>query len=195
MSVLSRLASWMNAILRRPRLESEMEAELHFHVESYVDDLVRTGIPLEEAMRRAHLEFGNPESHKEDCRASLGLQLWDELCADLRYAIRVLRNSPAFTTVAVGSLALGIGANTAIFTLANGVLLERLTVPHPEQLRLLSWISGPKLAMEHLWGDTQKTATGQYSSATVVAIAKIRRQCRAVPGMGDDKNPRHLQLS
>src|SRR5580658_4397740 len=146
MSIGSRFMSWTNAVLRRSRLESEMEAELRFHIDSRVADLMRGGMSREKATRQARLEFGNPEVHKDDCRSSLGLRLGDELGADLRYGVRVLRKSPAFTAVAILSLALGIGANSAIFTLANGVLLERLNVPHPDQLRLLSWVSGPKLA-------------------------------------------------
>jgi predicted permease len=166
MSLGSRFVSWTNAILRRSRLESEMDAELRFHIESRIADLMRGGMSREEATRQTRLEFGNPEVHKDDCRSSLGLRLWDELGADLRYGCRMLRKSPAFTAVAILSLALGIGANSAIFTLANGVLLEHLNVPHPEELRLLSWVSRPKLAMSNLWGDTSKTATGQYASTS-----------------------------
>jgi predicted permease len=166
MSIGSRFMSWTNAVLRRSRLENEMEAELRFHIDSRVADLMRGGMSREKATRQTRLEFGNPEVHKDDCRSSLGLRLGDELGADLRYGVRMLRKSPAFTAVAILSLALGIGANSAIFTLANGVLLERLNVPHPDQLRLLSWVSGPKLAMRHLWGDTSKNATGQYTSTS-----------------------------
>jgi predicted permease len=166
MSIGSRFVSWTNAIVRRSRLESEMDAELRFHIESRITDLMGSGMSRAEATRQTRLEFGNPEVHKDDCRSSLGLRLWDELGADLRYGGRMLRKSPAFTAVAILSLALGIGANSAIFTLANGALLERLKVPHPEELRLLSWVSGPKLAMSHLWGDTSKTASGQYTSTS-----------------------------
>jgi predicted permease len=166
MSIVSRLVSWTKAILRRSRLESEMDAELRFHIESNIADLMKAGMSREEAIRQTRLEFGNPDVHKDDCRSSLGLRLWDELGADLRYGGRMLRKTPAFTAVAILSLAIGIGANSAIFTLANGVLLEQLSAPHPEELRLLSWISGPKLAMSHLWGDTSKTAAGQYTSTS-----------------------------
>ena len=64
---------------------------MRFHIESYVGDLVKQGVPREEAMRRARIEFGGTETHKEECRASLGLRLWDELFADLRYALRMMK--------------------------------------------------------------------------------------------------------
>ncbi|MGC2108749.1 MAG: ABC transporter permease [Candidatus Korobacteraceae bacterium] len=120
--------------MRRPRLEAEMETELRFHLESHADDLVRTGIPRQEAMRKARLEFGNFESHKDSMRASLGLRLWDELWGDLRYALRRMRRSPGFTAVAVLALALGTGANTALFSLINTLMLRTLPVRDPRQL-------------------------------------------------------------
>jgi hypothetical protein len=113
-----------------------MDEELAFHLESYTQELIRRGLASEEAARRARLELGGITTQKEHMRASLGLRLWDDLRADLRYAVRMLAKSPGFTAVAIGSLALGIGANTAIFTLAKQVLFDRLAVPHPEQLVL-----------------------------------------------------------
>src|SRR5271155_987005 len=74
---------------RRARFESEMDAEMRFHIESYAEDLMRAGVSREEAMRRARIEFGGLNSHKEDCRASLGMRLWDELGADLRFGLRM----------------------------------------------------------------------------------------------------------
>jgi predicted permease len=111
-----------------------MEAELRFHIESIAEDLVRTGVPQQEAMRRARIQFGGIESHKDAIRASLGLRLRDGLWMDLRYSVRMLAKSPAFTAIALLSLALGIGGNTAIFTLINQVMLRNLPVRNPEQL-------------------------------------------------------------
>src|SRR5580693_3353493 len=90
MTLAARLRSWLRAIGNRSRMEREMDHELRFHIESYVDDLVKQGVPREEAMRRARIEFGGTETHKEECRASLGLRIWDELFADLRYALRMM---------------------------------------------------------------------------------------------------------
>jgi predicted permease len=123
-----------------------MEAELRFHVESIAEDLVRSGVPQQEAMRRARIQFGGIESQKDAIRASLGLRLWDELWMDLRYSVRMLAKSPAFTVIALLSLALGIGGNTAIFTLINQVMLRNLPVRDPEQLVTLGKSNGSGIA-------------------------------------------------
>jgi len=119
---------------RRKQFEAEMDAELRFHIESYVAELVRSGIPPEEAQRRARIEFGSVEAHKEECRQARGLQYLDELRADLRFTFRTIRQSPGFATIAVLSLALGIGANTAIFGVYEAVMLRLLPVRDPGSL-------------------------------------------------------------
>jgi predicted permease len=140
-------------------MEREMEQELRFHIESYAADLMKQGVPREEAMRRARIEFGGLEMHKEECRASLGLRIWDELFGDLRYALRMMKQSPGFTAVAVLSLALGIGANTAIFTLAKAVLMKTMAVPHSERLRLLTNAAGRDFDISG-WGSWYTNAAG-----------------------------------
>jgi predicted permease len=134
----ARLRSWLRATLHRSRAEREMENELRFHIERYTEDLVRDGVPIDEARRRARAEFGPVDARKEECREALGLRLLDELRADLRYALRMLRKAPAVTAVAIASLALGIGANTAIFSLIDAIELKTLPVNHPESLVLLA---------------------------------------------------------
>ena len=130
----SRLRSWSRANLTRARMEGEMDAELKFHMDAYANDLVRSGVPREEAMRRARLEFGGLERAKEECRDATGVTLVQSVVQDARYGLRMLRNNLGFTVIAVLSLALGIGANTAIFTLIDAVMLRMLPVKNPQQL-------------------------------------------------------------
>ena len=134
MSLVARVKSWFRVSSRRGDFERQMQDEMRTHLELYQADLRRRGIPEEEARRRAFIEFGSVEARKEECRQAVGLRLFDELRSDIGYAVRLLRRSPAFTVVAVMSLALGIGANTAIFSLIDTVLVKTLPVHDPGQL-------------------------------------------------------------
>jgi len=126
--------SWLRSVVRRNRLEAEMEAELAFHLEQLTADLIRAGHAPAEAARRARIELGAVTVHKEAMRASLGLRLWDDLRADVRYALRTMAKDPGFTAVAALTLALGIGVNTAVFSVAEAALLRSWPAWEPERL-------------------------------------------------------------
>jgi predicted permease len=183
----SQLRSYLNSILHRDTVESAIDAELRTHIELRAADLERTGLTPAEALRRARIEFGPIDTHKADIRSSLGLRLLDELRSDLRYAVRMLRRSPGFTAVAVASLALGIGANTIIFTLAKGVLLDRLAVPQPNQLRLLAIIRGKQSPIHHWWGDTYAAPDGQsITNSFSYPVYQLMRQQNLVKPVLED---------
>ena len=134
MSLVARLKSWFRVSSRRADFEREMQDEMRVHLELYQADLRRRGLPEAEARRRAFADFGSQLARQEECREAVGLRLFDELRGDVAYAVRLLRTSPAFTIVALLSLALGIGANTAIFSLIDIVLVKTLPVQDPQQL-------------------------------------------------------------
>ena len=171
--------SWFRAASRRNRLERDMENELTHHLECMNADLVRSGIPPAEAARRARIALGSPLQQKEQMRASLGLRRWDELRSDLRYGIRLLRKSPGFTTIAAGSLALAIGANTTIFSISKEMLYDRLNVQNPEQLRLFRWVGDKHVAVSSLWGDWDNNPSGVTSSSfSYPAFEQLQRDNR-----------------
>jgi predicted permease len=190
MSMSSRVRTWWRAVRHESEVSAQVDDELRFHIESYAEDLRRSGVPHEEAMRRAKAELGSLAAARENSRQALGTRWFDELRGDLRYALRLLAKAPGFALIAVGSLALGIGANTVIFTAAQHALLDRLDVPHPEQLRLLEWSEAKDGVVETMWGFFDDLPGGGElsTSFSYPVYQQLRRENRSLADLFAYKN-------
>ena len=128
----------LRSLFRRATVESEMETELRFHMEREIENYLRAGLPREEATRRARLEFGGFEQIKEEYREARGVSFVETLTRDIRYGFRTLSKNPGFSIVAILTLALGIGANTAIFSVVYAALIRPLPYSQPDGLITLT---------------------------------------------------------
>ena len=130
----------VRSLFRRNAMETELEQELRFHFEHEVEKYTRAGMTAEEARRQARLSFGGHEQVKEDCREARGTNLLETLYQDIRYGLRVFRKNPSFSIIAMLTLALGIGASTAVFSLVNTILLKPLPYPNASRI-VMPWRS------------------------------------------------------
>jgi predicted permease len=128
----------LRALFSRASVEQELDAELRFHIEREAEKYERQGLSHEAALRRARVAFGGVDQMKEASRDMRGTMRLESIVRDLRYAVRTLRSRPAFTLTVIATLTVGIGANAAIFTLVDALILRSLPVPHPEQLVIVS---------------------------------------------------------
>jgi predicted permease len=157
---------WYQRFFRREITEKHLDAELRFHLDQRIADLVAAGVAPEEARRRARLELGGLEQAKEECRDVGASHFLEISIQDLRYGLRLLARSPGFATVALLTLALGIGLNTSIFSVVDGFFLRSLPAENPDQL---VWIYGMR--------------QGQVVSASYPDYLDVCRQDTAFSGI------------
>ena len=130
----SRIRTILRAIFRRREVESQMDEEVRFHLDMEAKKLAARGLPPQEARRQALMAFGGVEKHKDDARDATGATIVETLLQDIRYGARGLRRNPIFALAAIATLALGIGANAAIFSVVHGVFLQALPYGGGESL-------------------------------------------------------------
>jgi len=139
MRLVSFLRSLVSGLFQRSRVDSEMEEELRSHIEHRADDLERSGLSRLEAERRARIEFGGHERFKEECRDTVGGHFVETLLHDVRFGFRVLLKSPAFTAVAVLTLAFGIASNVLVFSVLNALVLRPMDLPQAQDLYMVEY--------------------------------------------------------
>jgi hypothetical protein len=166
--------NWLTRLLRHDRLETQLDAELRDHFERLVADFVRDGLHESEARRRARLEFGGFDQVKELCRDARGTRWFEDITQDVRCGWRGLRRNRGFAIVAVLTLALGIGANTAVFGVINALLLRPLPVTDPSGLISLQRRAGTQ-------------SGGNFSYPQVLELSKQTDLFKVLCGFGSDR--------
>jgi MacB-like protein len=159
MTWLRMLLARVRGLFRKETADSELSAEIQAHLEMLAEEYRRQGMAPEEARQAALREFGGVAQAEEAYRQQRGVYFLETLLQDLRYAVRMLRRTPGFTAVVVISLALGIGANTAIFSAIDAVMLRMLPVADPQQLVMVEWHA--KDWPEKYVGDLEGSSLGE----------------------------------
>ncbi len=161
-------------LARSEKVTRDLDREFAHHLAERRDDLMKAGMNARDAEAEARRKFGNTTSKKEATRDTDILTWLDSAVTDVRYSLRALRRSPAFTVVAVLSLALGIGANTAIFSLVNAVMLRSLPVSHPEELVAVNFGPGDLEFTNPIWEAVREQQDSTHLFAGAFAMATVR---------------------
>ena len=181
MASMRRFTGGLRGLLRSTRVERELDDELQSYLESSVEAKVRAGMTVEDARRRARAELGSIEAVKDHTRDVGWETTVDQMWRDVRYAARTLRKSPAFAAVVVLTLALGIGANTAIFSAVNAIMLRALAVEHPDELVALTALYSDG-AEPFSYAAYRRIAADAASVVDVLAASTARRDAISVDG-------------
>lgn len=161
---LRMLAAKIRAMLQRKRIVVDLEDEVQLHIQMLTDRLIQQGIEPENAQAAARRQFGNSTILRERHYAQSTFPVLTTLWRDIRFGARQLQRNPLLTFVGVASLALGVGANTAIFAGAKRVLFDTLPVKQPHELRMLTWVSGHEQPVPPVWGDVSSNDKGGLTS-------------------------------
>src|SRR5438874_1232989 len=169
--ILAYFRSLAARFFHRSQTENDLEEELRSHIQLRADELERLGLGRAEAERRARIEFGSQEKFREECREAIAGNFLDILIQDVRFSLRMLRKSPGFAAIVVLTIALGIGATTAIFSVVDATLLKPLPYSHPEELISiesdLPGINAHDVGMSQPeWQDLQQSGIFEYVSPT-----------------------------
>lgn len=156
----------VKSVFRRERAAQRLHDEMQFHLDQQTAENLAAGMSQEEARSAARRAFGNTAVLKEETRETWGWVWLEQLWEDARFGLRMLRKNPGFAVVAVLTMALGIGANTATFTLAKAVLLDALSVSHPDRLRLLTWAQDERSVVRGFLGDFYSNGKGGQVTAS-----------------------------
>jgi predicted permease len=187
--MLSDLRVRFRSLFRRTAVSHEIDQELQFHLEQQLEKYLQAGLTGEQASRRLRLEFGGLTQVKEDCQQASGINFIEHIGQDFKYAIRMFGRRPGFSTVVIMTLALGIGANTAVFSMINAVLLKMLPVKHPEQLVQLSKIQpvdGPNAYFSY--PDVERFQRETHAFSGLFAFADLGGVNVEVKGSGEIAN-------
>src|SRR5689334_11155041 len=177
--------NWLGRLLRRRTLEQDLDRELQFHLDAAIADHIRAGLSPAEARRRARIEFGGPEQMKELTRDQRGTRWVEDFAADIRFAIRGMRRSPAFATAAILTIAIGVGANTGVWSIIDALMRRSLPIEKPDQLNAVIDATKPDEEFLFSWPLTQRVQFALAGSGEVAGMASI---VRVYVGVGE-RNP------